>query len=238
MIECISDVVRLIHERGFLPFFADEVTDFSLEEQTPAELWFPDDSLQDMGVWDWKSDIILEADCAYAKLYKKKMCFVSMQLFPDLVNVRRHTRLLNAEEERLLTILREHQTLLTSEWKRLGGYSIPRHERSKNPLDAMLQKEEQKVRRKKKTKVQSFDSVLTQLQMSGHVVCAAFEYNYDHQGKRYGWGKARYVAAEDFFGTERLEVGRNVDESIERLRSHFRRLYPNITEKQLEHIIF
>lgn len=208
------------------------------EEVTPPALWFPDDSLQDMGVWDWKSDIILEADCAYAKLYKKKMCFVSMQLFPDLVNVRRHTRPLNAEEARLLDILHEHRTLLTGEWKRLGGYATSRRSRNLNPLDAMLQREEMQMKKRVKAKTQSFDSALTQLQMSGHVVCAAFEYNYDHNGRRYGWGKARYVTAEDFFGAEHLRVGRSAEESADLLRAHLTSLLPGSSEKQLASIIY
>lgn len=32
MIENITDIARLINERGFLPFFADEIAGFSLEE--------------------------------------------------------------------------------------------------------------------------------------------------------------------------------------------------------------
>ena len=72
MIHNEADVAQAVVERGFLPFFKGEVANFSLEEMTPPELWFPDDSLQDMGVWDYKSDVILDADCAYGKFYRNK----------------------------------------------------------------------------------------------------------------------------------------------------------------------
>lgn len=236
MIHSISDIARLINAQGFLPFFRGEVGGFSLEEATPPELWFPEGDTQDNGVWDWKSDIILEADCAYARLYMKKMCFVSMAFFPDLVNVRRAEFPLTETEVALLKLLREHGTLLSREWKRLGGYAKPRAGRS-NPMDRLLAGEERGVKGRRHTDRESFDGAVTRLQMGGYVVSAAFEYGYRSDGRRYGWGVARYVAAEDFFGSERLATGRTPQQSFDRLYAHLRTLLPAATETQLRHII-
>lgn len=237
MVQCVSDVARLINERGFLPFFAGEISGFSLEEEVPPALWFPEEDLSDMGVWDWKSDIILEADCAYGKLYRKKACFVSMDVFPDLLNVRREAYPLNATELHLLSLLEERHTLLSREWKRLGGYVKPRTRKTANPLDAMLAMEEKKVKRPKKSAKESFETAVTRLQMSGKVVCAAFEYHCDREGKRYGWGMARYVTAADFFGSERLVVGRSPEESFDRLLTFLRERFPWAAEEQLRRVI-
>lgn len=236
VVHSVSDIARVINAQGFLPFFRGEIAGFSLEEMTPPELWFPEEDPQDNGVWDWKSDIILEADCAYARLYMKKMCFVSMAFYPDLVNVRRAEFRLNEAELALLKLLRERGTLLSREWKRLGGYAKPRAGRS-NPVDRLLAAEERGVKERRSSEKESFDAAVTRLQMGGYVVSAAFEYGYRADGRRYGWGVARYVAAEDFFGPERLATDRTPQQSYDRLLTHLRALLPSATETQLRHII-
>ena len=47
-IEGMEDIVDLIDELGFLPFFRNPIEGWSLEEKTPAEFWFNDDN---DGVW-------------------------------------------------------------------------------------------------------------------------------------------------------------------------------------------
>ena len=43
-IEGMEDIVDLIDELGFLPFFRNPIERWSLEEKTPAEFWFNDDN--------------------------------------------------------------------------------------------------------------------------------------------------------------------------------------------------
>ena len=43
---------ELILSYGLIPFFANAIPGFSIEEHTSRENWFQDDSL---GPWDWKS---------------------------------------------------------------------------------------------------------------------------------------------------------------------------------------
>ena len=80
-----DDIVKLINELGFLPFFRNEIEGFSIAECCPPELWFSDVD----GPWEWKGPIIKKAGCAYGKFYKNKAMFVSCEWFPDFANYRR-----------------------------------------------------------------------------------------------------------------------------------------------------
>lgn len=73
-IEGMEDIVDLIDELGFLPFFRNPIEGWSLEEKTPAEFWFNDDN---DGVWEWKGPIISRTECAYGKFYRGKAVFIS-----------------------------------------------------------------------------------------------------------------------------------------------------------------
>ena len=232
-----EDIEKQIKEWGFLPFFADSIPGFSLEEMTPPELWFPEDDLSDMGVWDYKTDIILEADCAYGKFYKKKACFISMDWFPDFVNYRRSRYVLTPDEQSILYVLAEHHSLLSKELKRLSGYLPKKTPRISNPINRLILEETKLPHRKAKTDKESFDTAITRLQMAGYIVSAAFEYNYDKQGKRYGWGVARYCTPEDFFGEDRINVKYDAQTSYEKLYSHLREILPHAQEEQIKQII-
>lgn len=237
MIHTPHDVARLVNERGFLPFFESEIPDFSLEEETPVELWFPDDKT--MGVWDWKSDIILEADCAYGKFFRSKACFVSMEVFPHLVNYRRALHVLSADERGVLSVICENKSLLSGELKKLCGYESPRAKRESNPLVREYKREHvQSVRPSKPRKARpGFEALITHLQMSGHVLIAAFEYKVDRKGRNYGWGVARYCTPEDFFGAERLRVNCTPEESLKLLRRFLKSHYPAMTQSQIADVL-
>ena len=232
-----EDIEKQIKEWGFLPFFADSIPGFSLEEMTPPELWFPEDDLSDMGVWDYKTDIILEADCAYGKFYKKKACFISMDWFPDFVNYHRSRYVLTPDEQSILNVLAEHHSLLSKELKKLSGYLPKKTPRISNPINRLVLEETKIPHRKAKTDKESFDTAITRLQMAGYIVSAAFEYNYDKQGKRYGWGVARYCTPEDFFGEDRINVKYDAQTSYEKLYSHLREILPHAQEEQIKQII-
>ena len=237
MIQTPHDVALLVNQRGFLPFFESDIPDFSLEEETPMELWFPDDNT--MGVWDWKSDIILEADCAYGKFFNSTACFVSMEVFPHLVNYRRALHVLTADESSVLSVIRDHKSLLSGELKKLCGYVSPRSPRESNPLVRAYNHEHDikpKPEKPRNTRP-SFESLITHLQMSGHVLIAAFEYKTDRKGRTYGWGVARYCTPEDFFGADRLKVDCAPEESLKILRKFLKTRFPGITQSQMASVL-
>lgn len=227
-----NDIVRQVNEWGFLPFFKGEIDGFSIEDQITPECWF-DDEDGGYGVWDWKNDIILDADCAYGKFYLGKACFVSSEWFPDLLNWRRSNYKPSADEEVILAAVEEHGSLLSREIKKMCGYTAPPRRRISNPVERLATKDQPKPKPERK----GFDGAITRLQAGCRLITATFEYNYDRQGRRYGWSVARYCTPEEYFGSERIAVGRTPAESRKRLVAHLAKVLPQATRKQIDRIV-
>jgi hypothetical protein len=237
MIHNAEEMQGLANEWGFLPFFAGEIPGFSIEENIDLAYWFPDDEENGMGAWDWKGECIVQGDLAYGKFYRGKACYVSMEWFPDFMNYRRSKVLLADDEQQVLATLKEHHSLISRELKRLCGYVKPRTHRAANPLERELEKETRAVVKPQHSKKKGFDTVINHLQMGTYVVTADFEWLYDREGRRHGWGLARYATPEDFFGAERLVVDRSPEESRQRIFEHLQQLLPQATEAQIERVI-
>jgi hypothetical protein len=229
-----EDVVLLVNKAGFVPFFAGDMEDFSLQELTPARYWFPEEG---EGVWDWKNAIIAMGDCAYGKFYRGKACYISMQYYPDFINVRRSQHALTDEEQRLLDMLTHEESLRSDEWRRLAGYTNPVL-RGEKMIETMMRQGTRKQRnvslkpQQRKGRSQ-FDSLVARLEMSGRVLSATFEYKVDRHGHSYGWGIARYCTPETFFGGDRLTVNDTPEHSRQRLVKQIRHLCPNATADQV-----
>jgi hypothetical protein len=82
-----------------------------------------------------------------------------------------------------------------------------------------------------------FETIITRLQMSLRFVVADFEYNYDREGKRYGWGVARYTTPELMYGEEMFITDRSPEESLQRILNHLKKKLPYAAEWQIEKII-
>lgn len=77
----------LVLEFGIIPFFENPVPGFSVEEHTPPEHWFTDESL---GPWDWKIHCVQSGDIAYGKfLWGGKAAFATVEVYRELMNWRR-----------------------------------------------------------------------------------------------------------------------------------------------------
>ena len=53
-IKSADDVLRLVEDMGFLPFFENHIPGFSVEECCPRELWFAEGV---DGPWEWKQGL-------------------------------------------------------------------------------------------------------------------------------------------------------------------------------------
>ena len=67
-----EDLKEAIDAYGILPFFANEIKGFSIEEHCDPKVYFG----KEPGVWEWKGPIIQEMKCAYGKFFLKKAAFV------------------------------------------------------------------------------------------------------------------------------------------------------------------
>lgn len=228
----------LVLKLGFLPFFKNEISGFSVEEYTPSKLWFSDEA---DGPWEWKGPVAGGGKCAYGKLFSGKAGFVSMEWFPELVNYRRHGFNLNDEiykqsKVRLIydTVI-EHESLLSKELKALCGYKKPRATKRFEAVESWENKEVKKLT----NKGEGFDTVMTRLQMGTWLVAADFEYQYDKQLKPYGWGVGRYTTPEALFGKEVVQACRHhsPEESKLRILEYISKLLPQATEAQILRLI-
>jgi len=224
----------LVMEMGFLPFFQNEIPGFSVGEYTPRNLWFSDHG---DGPWEWKGPVIRNGNCAYGKLFNKKAGFVSMDWFPDLLNYRRSLYKLGSnsgdkpEQGRLIyETIKKHESLLSHDIKLLLGYNKPRKKLFDPIGETIIQTEKAK---------QGFDSIMTRLQMGTWIVVADFEYKYNKQLERYGWGIARYTTPEELYSGDKPLTceGRSPEESKNKIVDHLSRLLPEATRSQIFKLI-
>lgn len=209
-----EELLDLVTEVGFLPFFANPIPGFSVEECCPKELWFAKDT---DGPWEWKGPTARSGRCVYGKLFQKKAGFVSREWFPDLANFRRDGYDFDARFDDGLAPIRDRDlydavasrgAVLSPELKELCGR-------------------------------EGFDTSLTRLQMQTYLCVADFVYSLDRHGRPYGWGVARFTTPEALLGPEPVTSAYGADprESRERILSHLRALLPNADSRRLEKLL-
>lgn len=180
MIHSAADMEQLIHSYGFLPFFANAVPGWSIEDHTPPELWFAKDI---DGPWEWKGPVTADATIAYGKFFHNKAGFIAKEWIPDFVNYRRDgydydsrvdEGFADTQENILIHTLEKTNAIRSKELRALTGLNS-------------------------KQGGTIFDKHITRLQMLGYVTTAGFTYETTKDGTPYGWGIAMYALMEQIF---------------------------------------
>ena len=222
-----EDLIEAVAYFGFLPFFANEIDGFSVEEMTPARLWFTDES----GPWEWKGPVISEGKCVYGKFFAKKAGFISNRWFPDFANIRRdgydfdarfEDGLATHSDQYLYNLIASRHSMLSKDAKIMGGYMKPRTQG----------KDDWKPRK-------GFDTTITRLQMQCYVITTNFEYEAGKNGQPYGWGIARYATPEEYLGSafSKKVYARSIEASRKRLLKHLQSVLPETDRVYLERLI-
>ena len=217
-IRSAEDLTALVQEVGFLPFFVNDIPGFSIATCTPPELWF---SATEDGPWEWKGPVARSKKCLYGKFYRKKACFVSAELAPDLLNCRRDGYDFDARFDEGKAFYADKPVYdaveasgpIVSDWLRQKcGYEVGS---------------------------KGFDPVVTRLQMQTYLCISDFVYRQDRHGKPYGWGLAQYATPEQVLGYDYARSGyvREPGESRERLMAFMSRVLPDADEKTLRRLI-
>lgn len=209
---------------GFLPFFNNGVTGFSIEENTPETLWF---SKEHPGPWEWKGPVIREWRCAYGKFFAGKAGFVSLEWLPDLINWRRYVHPINQQDnetKHIYNVLVEHESLLSKELKIKSGYTLSRHRDTSDD-------------NKPSKDGATCDKLILQLEMATYISIADFEYSISRTGQQYGWGVARYCTPEAMYGEGITHCPRTPQESRARIIDHLSELFPQSSRNQIEKLI-
>ena len=218
-LQSADDIIQLVQEIGFLPFFANSIDGFSIEENCPPKLWFSGDA---DGPWEWKGPIIRSGKCVYGKFFNGQAGYVSLEWFPDFANYRRDGYDFDARYDDGL-----------ASYKDKGVYNTI------EANGAILSKELKKLCNYRKGGNKGFDTVITRLQMQTYVSIADFVYMQDKFGRTYGWGVAEYSTPEELFGYETVTSAykRKPQESKRKMIAHLSQVLPDASESQLLKLI-
>lgn len=216
---------------GILPFFPNLVKGLSVEEMCAPGMLFGGN--YDEGCWEWKGPVIRKRTTAYGKFFQRKAGFVSLDLLSHFLNYRRYAYPVKegSTEEMLLEIIRENDSLTSTELKKLI-FSTP--ERTLwDELPELLSNISEIKENKKGRK--SMEGPLQRLQMGGWIIISDFEYKRTKRGERYGWGMARYSTPELTFGHS-IEFLEDVspEDSFESLISEMQKRWYGAKRKNLE----
>ena len=215
-----ESLLHAVRESGLLPLFRNEIEGFSVEDMADERCWFPEEG---EGVWEWKGPVIREGDIAYGKFFGGKAGFVTLDWFSHLVNIRRRGKVPKSLAGKALEVyeaIRSHESLLTSDIRKLCGFQRSNRLKGQPVLDVPVPKQ---------PKSPSLETILTRLEMQTLVVIADFEYRIDRYGQPYGWGVARYATPEVLFKPARLHAATcfDPDVSLDRVCRHLSYYLPD-----------
>ncbi|MBR6147853.1 MAG: hypothetical protein IKQ44_05745 [Lachnospiraceae bacterium] len=217
-----TELIDLIDEVGFVPFFTNEIEGFSIEEHIESGCWYNDGDNGFWPAWEWKGPVIREMKCAYGKFLKNKAMYISPKWFPDFANYRRDGYDFDARfddglasfyDRELFMLLDEHAPVMSKQLKKIGDYG--------------------------KGGKKGFDTMITRLQKQCYIISSDFKYSIDKFGNTYGWGVAEYSTPEKFMGKKFKDaVYKNEPkESYERVIKQFKKILPYASDAQIEKIL-
>lgn len=218
----MQELMDLIDDAGFVPFFAGEIGGFSLEEHIGAGCWYYDGDDSFWPAWEWKGPVIRQMKCAYGKFLRGKAMYISSKWFPDFANFRRdgydfdsryEDGLASFYDKELYELLDKNAPVMSKQLKKDGGYG--------------------------KNGKKGFESSITRLQKQCYVLTSDFRYAVDKFGQEYGWGIAEYSTPEKFLGKKfRGSVyQRTPEESYERVVRQLMKILPDAREEQIRKIL-
>jgi len=218
----MQELMDLIDEVGFVPFFQNEIEGFSIEEHIAPGCWYNDGDNDFWPAWEWKGPVIREMKCAYGKFLRGKAMYISPKWFADFANFRRDgydfdarydDGLASFHDKELFELLDAHAPIMSKELKKIGGYST--------------------------SGKKGFDTMITRLQKQCYVVISDFRYATDKFGNEYGWGIAEYSTPEKFLGKDfcRTVYQKTPQESYLKVVKQFQKILPDAELKQIEKIL-
>ena len=223
--DCLRSAEELagyIEKVGFLPLFSNSIPGFSVEEHTAASGWWTGDP--DRDPWMWREILTGSRRVAYGKFFFGNAGFVSLEWFPDFVNLRRDgydfdalwdDEKANRKQKKIMDLFPEgaDAALLTSELRQKAGFG--------------------------KEGETGFDSTLTGLQMLTYLCPMDFCRRKNKAGKEYGWRIALMSTPEQIFGEElvRSRYPDDPADSLQRMCSHLEKFFPDVPGEQLERVL-
>lgn len=221
---------------GILPFFRNNIPGFSIEEMTPPKLIFGGNEYE--GCWEWKGPVVRRRTTAYGKFFRRKAGYVSRELLPYFLTMRRATVAVaeGSTEELLLDIISINDSM-TSTDLRQSLLGMPRRRTAEDLPDAPSAPFAETGAGGKKPSRHTLEAPLQRLQMGGRICISDFRYKTTRKGERYGWGVAEYSTPEALFGPESLAVDLSPEECMEHIIDHVSSRFPAATPAQLRRLL-
>lgn len=200
-----------IKAKGIIPFFANTIKGYSIEELTAPCFWFDsEENENELGPWDWKIDCIQTGDIVYGKFLKGKAAFATPKWYRELMNLRRSLPKYqpNDLEKQVLDYLLKHGTITIKEVRKLLDVK-------KNAADALIGK----------------------LMMQCRVITGDIQRVYRGENLTYvGWQVSTFCTPEDYF-EEAVLPDCTPEESHKRLMKHVAEITGEKDLKKLERIL-
>ena len=216
----VDDVVRKIHEVGFLSFFSTAIPGFSVEEHTCAWDWWTDDPVTDP--WNWRMEIAEREDIAYGKFFDRKAGFISREWFPVFANYRRD----GYDFEGLY----EDGKMKNQAKRILDALALNEDAVGLEMMSGEL--------RKKAGVEKGFDNVMVDVQMQSFLLISRFQQKRNKRGEAYGWHLPAFMTPETKWGYDFVNsVDELPDESLGKIISQLRRFYPEAGEKEIRKVM-
>ena len=215
-----QDLIRLVNEVGFLPFFSGPIPGFSIDDAVPLEVW---NTNQGLGPWMWRDEIANEGSCIYGKLFMGKTGYVSKAWFAHLANYRRDGYDFDAryddgmaryEDKRIYDLILNNGPISSSALRSLAGVE--------------------------RGKASRFEVTMTRLQMMTYVVPCDFLFPRDAQGeKKYSYGVTVFDIPERWLGEDSVRGKYKTDprDSFQAILEHLRKMLPEANEKDILKLI-
>jgi len=189
LLEKVQDQQQLcsvIEQVGILPLFECGIKGFSAHELTRDEDWFSGNA--DVDPWEWRKTIAASGRIAYGKFINNKSAFVSREMVPLLVSLRREGADGQELYENGKMSRKAHDLLELFD----GGIILPSYEVKAR---AGFGKGGQS----------GFEGALTQLQMQLLITVRGYERKRNRSGAEYGWPVGYYSAMDSLFGREHVQ---------------------------------
>ncbi len=219
----VTELQNLIEEIGFLPLFRNEITGFSVEENTASDVWFTGDPESDP--WEWRKIIAERGHIAYGKFFDKKAGFIARSWLPVFANYRRDgydfdarwdDEMAGIRSKKIMDLFAEENSdreLYSFEVKKLAGFGGSGEK--------------------------NFEGEITRLQMQTYLCIRDFRRRKSRTGEEYGWGIAVYCTPEHIWGYDYISSQYSTDpkDSAVELIKRVKGLYPDASEKDLAKVL-
>lgn len=220
--DCIGDIDELtayVDQVGFLPLFKNKVPGFSVEEHTSPHYWWTGHAIKDP--WQWRVYAAQQHRIAYGKFFGGKAGMVSLKWLGRFANFRRggadfytlwREEKVDSRQQKIMDCFLRIGSLATYQIKARAGFG--------------------------RGGEKGFEGTLTALQEKFFLVATDFRRRVNKQGIPYGWDVAVYTFPEDLWGNDCAVCPDETPlESYQAILEHFKKLYPQHTERDIASLI-